>query len=337
MSESKKAPCIDVRTDVHKDERFKVLGDLGGYNHYEALGRMHALWSWCRDRGLKDTLDGLDGYVVSEAVVRRFLGANGVTAILGDGVDDFALASALDEVPGMLYLRGTSEYVAAARAHQATSKAGGEARARGARNPAGQFVSETTNAQPEPSRTPADKPAADQPTPASSLLPLPSSQDQNSPAAGAIAPSADYNPDSTADRLRLAEATYTRIADARAALIAELGLRNEVPMPAARIGTPSEPSGIRELRARIRDEGAVAPQACDRVVATLVADAREERSVVWLSDKAFTEAAWREARNGGGGKRKRAGPKRGAPTYGATNPSNKHPEEPALRPASEVL
>ncbi len=186
MTASRKAPCIDVRTDVHKDERFKALAELAGHANYcESLGRMHALWSWCRDRGLKDTCEGFDGYIVSEAIVRRFLGPSGVTAILavfdGEAVDDLALAARLDD--GMLYLRGTSDYVAAARAHQTTSKAGGEARARqaaeqGARNSSGRYVSEPTNVQPEPSRTPADSPPDNQPEPASYLLPLTSSQDQ---------------------------------------------------------------------------------------------------------------------------------------------------------------
>lgn len=181
MSEPKKAPCIDVRTDVRKDERFAVLGDLAGYNRHEALGRMIDLWAWCRDRGLKDTRDELDGYVVSAAVVTRLLGPNGVVAILADGCDEFALAVQLDD--GGLYLRGTSEYVAAARARASTSSAGGKARhENGPRDDAGRFVTEPTNVQPgtqpQASREPAGHPAAPQPTPASSssLLPLPSSQ-----------------------------------------------------------------------------------------------------------------------------------------------------------------
>jgi hypothetical protein len=36
---AKKAPCVDMKTDVHKDPRFEVLGELAGYNKYEAIGR----------------------------------------------------------------------------------------------------------------------------------------------------------------------------------------------------------------------------------------------------------------------------------------------------------
>ncbi len=167
MTAPKKAPCVDVRTDVHKDERFAVLGDLAGYNRYEAIGRMHALWSWCIDRGLQDAPEELDGYVVSEAVVRRFLGVQGIEAVLGGGCDDFALGVRLDD--GRIYLRGTSEYVAAARSRIATAKAGGDARARGPRDQAsGRYVVENTNTQLGPQPQSSWTPAVGQLTPASS-------------------------------------------------------------------------------------------------------------------------------------------------------------------------
>ena len=344
MSEPKKAPCIDVRTDVHKDERFKTLAELAGHvNYYESLGRMHALWSWCRDRGLKDTREGLDGYVVHEAIVRRFIGPNGGVAILavieGQPIDDLALAVRLED--GMLYLRGTSEYVAAARAHAATSSAGGRARAEqarsnGERDRTGRFVSEPTNVQPEPSREPAAQPAASQQTPASSssLSPLPPSQSQTSHAPRAIPLSPGYDPDSPADRLKLTVDTYTRIAEARDSVIAEFGLRGEVPMPAARAGMPSEPAGVRDLRERIRGEGAVAPQACDRVVDNLLRQAREERSVEWLSDKAFTEGGWRHARNGSTKRQRAATPARTG-AIGSATPRTDHGT--SMRPAKEVM
>jgi hypothetical protein len=168
----RKAPCVDVRTDVHKDVRFEVLGELAGYNRYEALGRMHALWSWCVDRGLQDAPDGEDGFVVAEAVVRRFLGANGIVAILGDGIDDFALGERRDGA--RIYLRGTGEYVLDRRARVAVASAGGAARAAGGRDDAGRFVITPTIAQPPPSRYPATRQQQDQPqTSRLQRLPLP--------------------------------------------------------------------------------------------------------------------------------------------------------------------
>jgi hypothetical protein len=177
MTAPRKAPCVDVRTDVHKDVRFEVLGELAGYNRYEALGRLHALWSWCVDRGLQDAPEDSDGYVVSDAVVRRFLGPNGITAILGDGCDEFALGER--RADGRIYLRGTSEYVSDRRSRAVVASAGGQARAASAPpREQGRFVSTPTIDQPEhqqpASNPPAVEPAATQPTPASSPSPSPS-------------------------------------------------------------------------------------------------------------------------------------------------------------------
>lgn len=190
---AKRAPCVDIRTDALKDERFEVLSELGGYNRFEAIGRMFALWAWCHDRGLKDAPDDSDGYAVSEAIVRRFLGPDGVKAILADGCDELALGAARD-VDGLIYLKGTSDYVAVLRARRVVAVVGGRARATAARTSAGRFagprldectedhedaelddafdsrpnVSPTTIDQPPTTRTPAGDPADNQPTPASS-------------------------------------------------------------------------------------------------------------------------------------------------------------------------
>jgi hypothetical protein len=51
---ARRAPFIAVETDLTKDERPAVIADLGGYNVYEARGRLFTLWSWCADRRLKD-------------------------------------------------------------------------------------------------------------------------------------------------------------------------------------------------------------------------------------------------------------------------------------------
>jgi hypothetical protein len=133
--------------------------------------------------------------------------------------------------------------------------------------------------------------------------------------ARAIPPSTstEYDPESASDRMRLAEATYARIAEARDRLIAELDLRGEVPMPRGTFA--AEPAGFRDLRERIRAEGAVAPQACARVVESLIRQAREERSVEWLSEKAFTEGGWRTARNGVAKVRARASPRAGGSVF----------------------
>lgn len=164
----RRAPFVAVRTDLVKDERVSALGDLAGYNVYEARGRLVTLWSWCVDRRLLDAPADSDGYAVSESVVRRFMGPRGVEAMLGDGCDELALAVRRHD--GLLYLRGTGEYVTSLRGLAATARAGGSARASGTRDDAGRYrgdtprettesVVETTIVQPSASR----EPAADQP------------------------------------------------------------------------------------------------------------------------------------------------------------------------------
>jgi hypothetical protein len=155
------------------------------------------------------------------------------------------------------------------------------------------------------------------------------------PRAPAILPSTtQYDPESVGDRRRLAERTYVRIAIARDEVIAELGLRQQVPMP--KVITPAEPIGFRDLRERILAEGALAPQTCEQVIENLVRQAREDRSVEWLSNKAFTEGGWSTARNGGPPKhRPRSGPQQRTGAIGSATPRTDHGSE--MKPAKEVM
>lgn len=138
MSRSKRAPFLAIRTDIVKDESFSVLADVGGYSRDEALGRMIRLWAFCRDRVLEDAPDDCDGYAVSEAVIRRFLGPRGVEAILGEGCAAFALGSVFRD--GLIFLRGTSDDVGRLRDLHRTRSAGGQARAAGDRDDTGRWL-----------------------------------------------------------------------------------------------------------------------------------------------------------------------------------------------------
>lgn len=163
-----KAPFVAIRTDIRKEERVGVIADIAGYNRHEALGRLVELWSWCTDRVLDDAPTDCDGYAVSDAVVRRFLGPRGVDAILGDGCDALALGERRHD--DLIYLRGTSETVSRLRERGRTAGAGGVARAAIGRRESGRFVAKDTidqrpageplvnrwcDDQPEASRKPA--------------------------------------------------------------------------------------------------------------------------------------------------------------------------------------
>jgi hypothetical protein len=155
----RRAPFIAIQTDIRKDERVNVIADVAGYSRHEAMGRLLDLWCWCADRKLEDAPADCEGYAVPDAVVRRFLGARGVEAILGDDCDELALGARRRD--GLIFLRGTESTVRALRGWAKTAAAGGRARATTAgRSPGGQFVGLATNVQqdcqPETSCNPPD-------------------------------------------------------------------------------------------------------------------------------------------------------------------------------------
>jgi hypothetical protein len=236
---------------------------------------------------------------VSDGVVVRFLGHEGVRGILGDGVAEFALGERWGD---LIYLRGTDATVAARRSKIEGAAAGGEIRARetaatGARGPDGKFVVSPTIDQPTLHRSPADSPPRTSVDPRSQIPDpaedLPPARD---PAVPAPEPARTYDPNNPRDVGRLAEATYARVSDARIEVAADLGLPEPLPFPPVTPATHSR--GFVELKSRIREEGAGAPAACDRVVANLIAQARAKRSLDWLSQRAFGDKAWPNARDG---------------------------------------
>lgn len=158
----RRPPCVDLRTDVFKDMRFEVLGELAGLADREhAIGKISALWAWCIDRKLRDAPADCDGYAVSPKVAERFLGPNAQAALLADGCDELALGELRPD--GLIYLRGTSERVAGLRQLAAVASAGGRARAASDRGSRGRFVGENTIDQPASSRHPAGCQPSDQP------------------------------------------------------------------------------------------------------------------------------------------------------------------------------
>lgn len=176
-----RAPFVAVRTDIRKEERVLVIADIAGYSRHEALGRLIDMWSWCTDRGLDDAPDDCEGYAVSDAVVRRFMGLRGVEALLGNDCDELALGSRRSD--GLIYLRGTSDTVSRLRALRSSASAGGRARSEVSQSKGrdGRFVGKRTKAPagrvPSTSQTGAvNQPASSQPPASSSEIPDPRSQ-----------------------------------------------------------------------------------------------------------------------------------------------------------------
>lgn len=136
---------------------------------------------------------------------------------------------------------------------------------------------------------------------------------------------AAYNPEVPGSKFKLAEQTYQQVSAARVRIAAKLGLPAQLPFPL--ITPATRPRGFSDLLERVAEEGAIAPEVCARVVASLVEQAEDTGAVEWLSVKAFTAGGWRTAREYVPGKR--AGPA-SAPSkqdarFGRVEPKN--PEE----------
>jgi hypothetical protein len=166
------------------------------------------------------------------------------------------------------------------------------------------------------------------------MLPDPEPRSQIQPDAAPLPVSESYDPDDNRLRGRLAEATYRRLSDARRAIAVELRLPEPLPFPPL---TPSSRAGsFRELQCRVREEGATAPLVCERVVANLIAQAREERSIEWLAEKAFSEGAWRTAREWmPGAAARRRGHQKGDPLPPAPRPRREPQAAPIVVPQDE--
>lgn len=107
--------------------------------------------------------------------------------------------------------------------------------------------------------------------------------------------SAPFDPTDPARTGVLARKTWSRLSEIRIAIANELGIAGVLPLTAITPASSNQP-GFRNLTARIHDEGINAPAVCARVLEVLTAQARETRSIDWLSEKAFSEGAWRHAR-----------------------------------------
>lgn len=291
------------------DLRFATLARLCGFADAEhALIKCAKIWSWQTEHYTPEC----PTYVVEVDLVESALGAGGAAHLVR--------ARLAEEGPDGLRIRGSKDRIEWLWKARNASNKGGEATRRKHANKGRPGGQPAAPAMARPTDGPEVGPLTLSPDPSGSQNPL---------APRAIEPTA-YS---------TARDTWAAVSAARVQLAAELRIANVIALP-DRFGVPSEPRGCRDLRERVREEGDEAAEVCRHIVENLVAQAREEKSVEWLSEKAFTAGGWQTARNwvpGQQQQRSRAGPKRGTPTYGSTNPSNKHPEEPALRPASEVL
>jgi hypothetical protein len=289
-----------------RDPRVRALATELGWSKYEARGRLLDVFAVAYDR--VDT--GGDPVLTAREID---------IAAEWDGLADAMVKHNLAApTRNGLRIRGTerTKYLAT---RESSGRAGGIKSGESRRKKA-KLQTKVTFAENEGPLNPSV------PDPVPDLPSVPDPDLSRASPARAIPPSTPppaYDQESPRDRGRLAEYTYRRLSELRVQLAAELGIVGVLPLPVGGVG--AEPRGFRDLRERIREEGAAAPQVCDRVLEVLVAQARDARSLEWLSDKALTAGAWSTARNAIPGWRAppRAGP-RSTGAIGAATPRSDH-------------
>jgi hypothetical protein len=325
VARAKKPPCIDVELDVRTDERFEVLGSIAGYNRHEALGRIFNLWAWCTERARERLRKKLpwEPPIAPAAVVVHFLGPKGVDAILGGGVDEFALGEL--QADGRIYVRGTHR---SNWGHELAdgSRAGGEARASAPRDLDGRFVSgptvvqrdgtdHGTSAPPDGYIASTPPVQASQRTPASSLFPLPSSPEESElplsrARARAIPPSPVpapvLAPLTDTDTDRWCTDRWGEVNAHRARIAAANGLEHRSLHP--------QDDGRKELALRMRD--GYSRDDIAHVIRVVVDEAEDAKSLRWLDGGMFKKHRVDQAmaRTIGDARRSRAGPHGGRDT-----------------------
>jgi hypothetical protein len=317
---------VRIEARAWSDLRFATLARLLGLVDADhALIKVARLWSWQTEHFAPDA----PTYEVDADTIESVLGPGGPAALVR--------AKLADETPTGYRMRGTEGQIEWCDNLSSKRQQAGRVRADGARRDAKGRLMPHENGERGDSPlangpAPIQHPSSAPPAKSSAPSPSPSPEEKNSPSACAIPRSPAPAPvgyDPVRDPMaigRLAEATYRRVSDALIRVSAELKLPAPLPFPAI---NPGSSERTRDARDRVREEGADAPAVCDRIVANLIAQAREERSVEWLAEKAFTPGGWRTARAWmPGAAARRRGPARGDPLPPAPPPKRPEPPPP---------
>ena len=318
---------VRIEAEAWSDLRFATLARilrLADSDH--ALIKVARIWSWQAEHYLPSK----PTYVVDADTIESALGEGGALAMVR--------ARLAEETPEGFRIKGTEGRIewlyqrrqSSARGGEATRakwKAGGEPEAG---HPARECTPDNTTGPTGPSPGQPPGPVAARPN-AGPLLPalVPDQRSELSLAPRAIHP---------ADVVVIARSTWAAVSEARVRIAAELRIEGVIALP-ARFGMPSETRGCRDLRERVREEGDNAEVVCKHVVENLIAQANEERSVEWLSEKAFTPGGWQTARNWTPAKQqvpRHFAPRRAGEAIGAASPRTDHPDSPTLKHFSEL-
>jgi hypothetical protein len=291
------------------DLRFATLARLCGLADAEhALIKCARIWSWQTEHYTPDQ----PTYVIDPEIVESVLGDGGAAAMVR--------ARLAEEGPDGLRIRGAEGRIEWLWKSRNNSARGGEATKRKHENKEGPRGLPPARPETRPETQPQTGPLSLSPDP--DLPEIHTHARARHPAAGGIA---------------------KRTWDYGAKVRAELSAANvQVPPWALTVG--SEHSGWVALLDRICEllvdsTAEQAEQVCRNRIDVAAAKARADGDGQWFaSTSLFTRKSfdtWAQldpkqfARNQSG--------KRAQPAYGASKPRTEHPEQPALRPASEVL
>ncbi len=317
------AASVTIDHGAFSDDRFVLLGELAGFNRYEAIGRMACLWSICTELG--DDRPPIER-------IRAALGLKGPEAILGSGLGE-GFPDGSIRVRGCV---GRTEWFGRLPSQQA---AAGKQRVKGAkRGPDGRLLPASALAPADSSapalttqRSPsgrrakrgsmvgagASAPAHAQRNPASESEPT-----QNRRVAedrtGGLRPSGDPDPGGEPRVEREQAGREADAARARAAAIAppavvpspellarrELGTRAWDRLNARRRALAlelglAEPQHLHDqlpgrlaLAERLRESGARSEQHLEHVFAIAEAQARGDRSLQFFAGSLFEPKSW---------------------------------------------
>lgn len=299
---------MSIDDSFFRDPRVLHLAEACGWSLRETRGCLLEVWALCYDRASED---------LPERDVDTTAGLVGFAAMLL--AVDLATRKTI-RGRQLMRIHGAEERIRYLKTRESAGRKGGLKSAETRRNRSKLSFNQTFEKIEAPLNPPDPVPDA-----SPDLVPDPDLTHALSPArARGSGSSPLFDPGSRRELGRLAELTYERVSEARGVVAAELGMLAPPPFP--KITPSTRPRGYRDLLDRITEEGEAAPKVCDLVVSSLVAQARDERKLEWLSEKAFTEGGWRTARNYLGSETRRA--PRSRPNGSAIGPAAPHAHYP---------
>lgn len=323
---------MSIDDAVGRDPRITMLAELVGWSRYETVGRLVCdVWPITYDQMT---------HLVSERVIDAAAGRKGFAEAMVE------VGLARRDRSGKVAISGAKERIKYLADKSASGREGGLKSAETRRNKTKQ-TSSTAGSTSQASRNPPDPVPDPSPVlvPDPSPSPVPDAEAEAEAEAAAAAapvervrvlmplwPSGAFDQTNPSHRGMLAEAVWRALSDARLVIGAELGL---TPLPLPPMGTGSETRGCRDLRDRIRAEGALAPMVCTHVIANLMRDARDTLSLDWLSEKGFSEGSWQRSRDSAS--RMNRAPPKSTGAIGAAQPRSDHPESDESVPFGAML